>query len=38
MKAIIFDTETTGINEPAIIEAEWVEVNDPFTLSAKREL
>lgn len=26
-KAIIFDTETTGINEPEIIEAAWIELN-----------
>ncbi|WP_407058822.1 3'-5' exonuclease [Ralstonia syzygii subsp. celebesensis] len=37
MKAIIFDTETTGINEPAIIEAAWVAVNDPFTLAVMGE-
>lgn len=27
-KAIIFDTETTGINEPEIIEAAWLEINE----------
>lgn len=37
MTALIFDTETTGINEPAIIEAAWVEVNDPFTLAVMDE-
>ncbi|WP_197328706.1 3'-5' exonuclease [Ralstonia syzygii] len=37
MKALIFDTETTGINEPAVIEAAWVEVNDPFTLAVMDE-
>lgn len=33
MTAIIFDTETTGINEPAIIEAAWIKLNDPYTLA-----
>lgn len=33
MTAIIFDTETTGINEPAIIEAAWIRLNDPYTLA-----
>lgn len=37
MTALIFDTETTGINEPAIIEAAWVEVNAPFTLAVMDE-
>ena len=32
--AIIFDTEATGINEPVIIEAAWIAVDNlsPFTL------
>ncbi|MDE2442535.1 MAG: 3'-5' exonuclease, partial [Betaproteobacteria bacterium] len=33
MNAIIFDTETTGTNEPAIIEAAWIRLNDPYTLA-----
>lgn len=33
MTAIVFDTETTGINEPAIIEAAWIRLNDPYTLA-----
>lgn len=33
MKAIIFDTETTGINEPAIVEAAWLQLHDPYTLT-----
>jgi len=33
MSAIVFDTETTGINEPAIIEAAWIRLNDPYTLA-----
>ena len=33
MTAIIFDTETTGINEPAVIEAAWLRINDPYTLA-----
>lgn len=37
MSAIIFDTETTGINEPVIVEAAWIEVRDPFTLSPEDE-
>jgi exodeoxyribonuclease X len=27
-KAIIFDTETTGINDPEIVEAAWLEINE----------
>lgn len=30
MKALIFDTETTGINEPEIIEAAWLHISDPL--------
>lgn len=27
MRAIVFDTETTGIDEPALVQSGWVEVN-----------
>lgn len=37
MKAIIFDTETTGINEPALCEAAWLEVDAPGTLLAGQQ-
>ena len=30
MKALIFDTETTGISEPEIIEAAWLHVRSPL--------
>lgn len=30
MKALIFDTETTGINEPEIIEAAWLHISSPL--------
>lgn len=33
MKAIIFDTETTGKHEPQIIEAAWIAVESPTNLS-----
>jgi exodeoxyribonuclease X len=33
MTAIIFDTETTGINEPVIVEAAWLKISDPYTLA-----
>lgn len=32
MKAIIFDTETTGLIEPEIIEAAWLRLESPRTL------
>ena len=34
-KSIIFDTEATGIKEPVLIEAAWVELAsiDPFTVT-----
>ena len=34
-KAIIFDTEATGIKEPVLIEAAWVELGsiEPFTIT-----
>lgn len=32
MSAIIFDTETTGINEPQVIEAAFLVVGSPFAL------
>lgn len=32
MAAIIFDTETTGTNEPQIIEAAWLRLDSPATL------
>ncbi len=37
MTAIIFDTETTGMNEPAIVEAAWIKINDPYTLAIMGE-
>ena len=30
--ALVFDTETTGTNEPQIIEAAWIKVASPFDL------
>lgn len=34
-KIIIFDTEATGIKEPVLIEAAWVELEsiEPFTVT-----
>lgn len=32
MKAIVIDTETTGINEPVLVEAAWIEVDAPCSL------
>lgn len=32
MAAILFDTETTGSVEPQIIEAAWLEIDDPINL------
>jgi len=34
-KTIIFDTEATGIKEPVLIEAAWVELESikPFTVT-----
>ena len=29
MNAIIFDTETTGVSEPVIVEAAWLRLTDP---------
>ena len=37
MTAIIFDTETTGRNEPVLIEAAWVETPDLHTLDVTRK-
>ncbi len=37
MKAIIFDTETTGTVEPAMCEAAWLEVDAPRTLLAGQQ-
>ena len=37
MSAIIFDTETTGLNEPTLVEAAWLEVLHPRTLARGRE-
>lgn len=36
-KAIIFDCETTGFNFPEIIEAAWIEVNEPYDLCPNGE-
>jgi len=33
MKAIIFDTETTGLTDPVIVEAAWIQLSDPFRLT-----
>ncbi|WP_407830491.1 3'-5' exonuclease family protein [Verminephrobacter eiseniae] len=33
MTALIFGTKTTGIHEPAIVQAAWLMVKDPFTLT-----
>lgn len=33
MNAIVFDTETTGVNEPALIEAAWLRLDAPRRLS-----
>lgn len=33
MTVIIFDTETTGINEPAVVEAAWIQIHDPYSLA-----
>ena len=33
MTAIVFDTETTGINEPVVIEAAWIRLHDPYSLA-----
>lgn len=32
MSAILFDTETTGLKEPEIIEAAWMRLSDPIHL------
>jgi exodeoxyribonuclease X len=37
MSAIIFDTETTGINDPEIIEAAWLKINNPFSLAIEEK-
>lgn len=33
MTALLFDTETTGVKEPQIIEAAWLHINDPLNLN-----
>ena len=35
LKTIIFDTEATGIKDPVLIEAAWVELEslEPFTVT-----
>jgi len=33
MVAILFDTESTGITDPVIVEAAWAKVTDPFSLT-----
>lgn len=33
MSALLFDTETTGTNEPEIIEAAWLQLSDPTNLT-----
>ncbi|WP_434513813.1 3'-5' exonuclease [Dechloromonas sp. ARDL1] len=37
MTAIIFDTETTGINEPEVIEAAFLSILNPFSLGITSE-
>ncbi|NYT66564.1 DUF3820 family protein [Alcaligenaceae bacterium] len=37
MTAIIFDTETTGTNEPQIIEAAWLRLDSPMTLNVTEQ-
>jgi exodeoxyribonuclease X len=37
MVAIIFDTESTGLVEPRLIEAAWIKVPNPNTLSAEEQ-
>lgn len=37
MKAIIYDTETTGLVEPEIIEAAWLQVESPLALEVLGE-
>jgi exodeoxyribonuclease X len=32
MNALVFDTETTGVNEPCLIEAAWLRVDAPRSL------
>lgn len=34
MTALLFDTETTGLIEPALVEAAWIRVSDPWQLAA----
>ena len=33
MKVLIFDTETTGIKDPAMVEASWIELGEGVTVS-----
>src|SRR5271155_4948848 len=35
MVAVIFDTESTGLNEARVIEAAWIRVPDPTTLKVE---
>ena len=37
MTAIIFDTETTGSNDPQIIEAAWLKVESPASLNVTEQ-
>lgn len=37
MTAIIFDTETTGLNDPEVIEAAWLRILSPFTMGITEE-
>ncbi len=37
MTAVIFDTETTGTNEPQIIEAAWLRLDSPATLTVTEQ-
>ena len=37
MAAVLFDTETTGIHEPGIVEAAYIVLGDPQTLNPVRQ-
>lgn len=37
MSAVLFDTETTGIHEPGIVEAAYIVLGDPATLNPVRQ-
>lgn len=37
MSAYIFDTETTGLKDPVLIEAAWLQINNPVELTVTKE-